>query len=63
MFMFPQEVKEVDPEKIQINYKHFRHISLQGGNEEDLAKIRKIEKLFVYLCNNKLCQKEKKYLM
>ncbi len=36
---------------------------LQGEKEEDLAKTRKIKKLFVYSCNNRLWQKEKNYLM
>ena len=30
---------------------------LQEEKEEDQVKVRKIKKLFVYSCNNKLCQK------
>jgi len=61
--MFQQGVKEVDQEKIQVNSKQPLNMFLQGEKEEDLAKTRKIKKLFVYSCNNRLWQKEKNYLM
>ena len=40
--MSQQEVKGVDLEKIQVNYKHLKNTFLQEENEEDLVKFNKI---------------------